>query len=66
MEVGGKEMTWSISIPIGIGKEMSLGSQQSNLSIGARDGMYRKSFEEGLEKRRNLVHIIVTFLLNIL
>ena len=65
MEVGGKEMTWSISIPIGIGKEMSFGSHHRNFSIESRDDMYLNSYDEGLEKRCNLVHIIGTFLLNI-
>ena len=48
-----------------MGKEMSFGSHHKNFSIESRDDMYLNSYEEGLEKRCNLVHIIGTFLLNI-
>ena len=66
MEVVGKEMTWSISIPMSRDwKRMSFGSHHRNLSIESRDDMYLNFYEEGLEKRCNLVHIIGTFLLNI-
>ena len=66
MEVVGKEMTWSISIPMSRDwKEMSFGSHHMNFSIESRDDMYLNSYEEGLEKRCHLVHIIGTFLLNI-
>ena len=66
MEVVGKVMTWSISIPMSrVGKEMSFGSHHRNFSIESRDDIYLNSYEEGLEKRCNLVHIIGTFLLNI-
>ncbi len=64
MEVVGKEMT-CISIPMSRGKEMSFGSHHRNFSIESRDDMYLNSYEEGLEKRCHLVHIIGTFLLNI-
>ena len=42
---------------------MSFGSHHRNFSIESRDDMYLNSYEEGLEKRCNLVHIIGTFLL---
>ena len=44
---------------------MSFGSHHRNFSIESRDDMYLNSYEEGLEKRCNLFHIIGTFLLNI-
>ena len=44
---------------------MSFGSHHRNFSIESRDDMYLNSYEEGLEKRCNLVHNIGTFLLNI-
>ena len=65
MEVVGKEMTCISIIWVGIGKEMSFGSHHRNFSIESRDDMYLNSYEEGLVKRCNLVHIIGTFLLNI-
>ena len=44
---------------------MSSGSHHRNFSNESRDDMYLNSYEEGLEKRCHLVHIIGTFLLNI-
>ena len=65
MEVVGKEMTWSISIPMSRDWKIDVGSHHSNFSIESRDDMYLNSYEEGLVKICNLVHIIGTFLLNI-
>ena len=66
MEVVGKEMTWSISIPMSRDwKRDVIWFTHRNFSIESRDDMYLNSYEEGLEKRCNLVHIIGTFLLNI-
>ena len=66
MEVVGKEIHGASQfLWVGIGKEMSFGSHHMNFSIEYRDDMFLNSYEEGLEKRCNLVHIIGNFLLNI-
>ena len=55
-------MACSCAIVACLGKKATSGLY---FSIESRGDMYLNSYEEGLEKRCHLVHIIGTFLLNL-